>query len=604
MPDDHMPSSQTPLSRLWTYARAFRGQVYVAALFSVLNKIFDVLPEILIGVAIDVVVKRDQSFLAGLGLTDPLTQLTALAAATFLIWVLESVTEFAALVRWRNLAQNLQHGLRMDGVQHIQKLSLSWYEQQNSGRLLSILNDDVNQVERFFNEGAHKFLQLFVSSLLVSAVFFYLSPLVACFALLPIPFIIIGGFQFRGKLAARYARVREAASRLGVVLSGIITGVVTIRAKVAEDEQVALVDRASRAYIEANRQAITLSSAFVPVIRMAVLAGFLFTLVLGGRQALSGSLAPAAYTVLVFLTQRLLWPFTAFGELLDLYERSMASAQRTLDLITARIEIKEPAQPLALARGTAGPGALSFRQVDFAYEGQARLLRDFNLEIKAGEFIGIVGPTGAGKSTLIKLLLRFYDPTSGEVCLNGQALDRLSQKELRRQIGYVGQDVFLLDTSIRENLKMGRPEASDEELREALAIAAATEFVDQLPEGLDTPIGERGQRLSGGQRQRLTIARGLIGQPPILIFDEATSAVDNETEEDIQKALHKLAHARTLIVIAHRLSTVRHADRIVVLHEGTIVEMGRHDELTIKQGLYQKLWSIQSGQSGEGNHPR
>ena len=460
MPDVSLSS---PLSRLWAYARAFRPRLLWAALFSVLNKIFDVLPEILIGFAIDVVVKRDQSFLAGFGPTDPLTQLTLLAVATFLIWVLESLTEYAALVRWRNLAQNLQHELRMDGVQHIQKLSLSWYEQQNSGRLLSILNDDVNQVERFFNEGAHKFLQLFVSSLLVSAVFFYLSPLVACFALLPIPAIIIGGFQFRGRLASRYARVREAASRLGVMLSGIITGVVTIRAKVAEDEQVALVDQSSRAYIEANRQAIQLSSAFVPIIRMAVLAGFLFTLVLGGRQALDGSLSPAAYTVLVFLTQRLLWPFTAFGELLDLYERSMASAQRSLDLIAAPVEVKEPLHPLPLMKAS---GALSFRDVDFAYEGQAPLLKNFNLDIKAGEFIGIVGPTGAGKSTLIKLLLRFYDPTRGQVCLDGQALQLLSQKDLRRQIGYVGQDIFLLDTTIRENLKMGRPQATDEQRRE------------------------------------------------------------------------------------------------------------------------------------------
>lgn len=586
--------SAQPLSRLWAYAQSYRPRILWAGLYSVLNKVFDVLPEILIGVAIDVVVKREQSFLAGLGLTDPLAQLSLLAFVTFLIWVLESVTEYAALVRWRNLAQSLQHALRMDGVKHTQKLSLSWYEQQNSGRLLSILNDDVNQVERFFNEGAHKFIQLFVSSILVSAVFFYLSPTVACFALLPIPVIIIGGFQFRGRLASRYAAVREAASRLGAQLSGVITGVVTIRAKVAEDEQVALVNAASETYIRANSQAIALSSAFVPIIRMAVLAGFLFTLVLGGRQALDGSLSPAAYTVLVFLTQRLLWPFTAFGELLDLFERSMASAQRTLDLISAPVEIKDQAKPsqLPVVRGS-----LDFRAVNFAYEGQKPLLKDFHLSIEAGEFIGIVGPTGAGKSTLIKLLLRFYEPTSGAIALDGLPLTQLEQKFLRRNIGYVGQDVFLLDTSIRQNLMMGRPEASEAELQSALEVASARGFVEQLPAGLDTQIGERGQRLSGGQRQRLTIARSLIGNPPILIFDEATSAVDNETEEDIQKALQTLARGRTLIVVAHRLSTVRHADRIIVLEGGEIVAAGPHEKLAVEEGLYRRLWSIQSGQA-------
>jgi len=586
------PDRLSPLQRLWEYANPFRQKALVAAVYSILNKIFDVLPEVLIGVAIDIVVSREQSFLARTGLTSPVQQLGVLAFITFLIWLFESITEYGALVRWRNLAQQLQHALRMDGVRHIQKLSLSWYEKQNSGRLLSILNDDVNQVERFLNEGTHKFIQLFVSSLLVSAVFFYLSPLVAVFALLPIPLIIYGGFRFRGRLAGRYTAVREAASLLGARLSGIITGVVTIRAAVAEEEQVALVNAASQHYIESNREAIALSSAFVPIIRMSVLAGFLFTLVLGGWQTLNGDLSPAAYTVLVFLTQRLLWPFTAFGELLDLFERSMASAQRTLDLITAPIGIIDPPQTIALGRSR---GALSFQSVDFAYAESQPLLRNFNLDIKPGEFIGLVGPTGAGKSTVIKLLLRFYDPTRGQVCIDGIPLTQIAQKELRKNIGYVGQDVFLLDASVRQNLKMGQPTVGDERLQDALDVAAAREFVDLLPEGLDTLIGERGQRLSGGQRQRLTIARGILGDPPILIFDEATSAVDNETEEVIQRSLQKLAHQRTLIVIAHRLSTIRHADRIFVLNAGEITESGKHEELVNQNGLYARLWNIQTG---------
>jgi ATP-binding cassette subfamily B protein len=587
------PDPVSPLQRLWNYATPFRQKAVVAAVYSILNKIFDVLPEVLIGVAIDIVVSKEQSFLARAGISAPGQQLGVLAFITFLIWLFESLTEYAALVRWRNLAQQLQHALRMDGVRHIQRLSLSWYEKQNSGRLLSILNDDVNQVERFLNEGTHKFIQLFVSSLLVSAVFFYLSPLVAAFALLPIPLILYGGFRFRGRLAGRYATVREAASILGVRLSGIITGVVTIRAAVAEEEQVQLVNEASQHYIESNRQAIALSSAFVPIIRMSVLAGFLFTLVLGGWQTLQGELSPAAYTVLVFLTQRLLWPFTSFGELLDLYERSMASAKRTLDLISAPVGIVDPPRTQALGRSR---GGLRFEAVDFAYADSPLLLRNFNLDIKPGEFIGLVGPTGAGKSTVIKLLLRFYDPTRGTISIDGVPLTQVSQKELRKNIGYVGQDVFLFDMSLRQNLRMGKPELPDQRLQEALEVAAASDFVQQLPEGLDTLIGERGQRLSGGQRQRITIARGILGDPPILIFDEATSAVDNETEEAIQRSLQTLAHQRTLIVIAHRLSTIRHADRIFVLNAGEIAEEGKHEDLLKQDGLYARLWNIQTGQ--------
>ncbi|SMF77195.1 ABC transporter ATP-binding protein [Pseudobacteriovorax antillogorgiicola] len=584
------------LKRLLTYSLAHRPDMIKASIFSIVNKIFDVFPEILIGVAIDVVVEQEQSFLAKIGIADPRHQLALLAVVTLLIWVSESLSEYGAVVRWRNLAQEIQHKLRLDGVSHIQKLSLSWYEEQNSGQLLAILNDDVNQVERFLNEGLHNLIQMLVSSLLIGAVFLYLSPIVALFAILPIPIIILGGFRLKGPLAGRYSDVRQRAAQLGEKLSGVITGVVTIRASVAEDAMVENISRASQGYIDANREAIRLSSAFVPIIRMAVLAGFLVTLVLGGLKTLDGSLAPAAFTVLVFLTQRLLWPFTRFGDLLDLYERSLASAQRVLDLIATPIDIADSDQTKTLERIE---GRITFKNVEFAYPGYKPVLNGFNLDIQAGEFIGIVGSTGSGKSTLIKLLLRFYDPQSGNITIDGVPIDKLSLAQLRNSIGYVGQDVFLMDASIEDNLLLGKEFASHEEITAALQASDSENFVNKLPEQLGTAIGERGQRLSGGQRQRLTIARGILGQPPILVFDEATSAVDNETEEAIQKSLQRLAHNRTMIVIAHRLSTIRHADKIIVLQEGTIAESGRHDELVESGQIYKRLWDLQTGVSTE-----
>lgn len=577
------------LLALLRYSNEHKGMMIKAGFYSVINKIFDIFPEILIGLAIDVVVEKEQSFLANLGVENVEYQLAILAFLTFIVWVCESLTEYGAVVGWRNIAQEIQHKLRIHGISHLQKLSLSWYEGQNSGRLLSILNDDVNQVERFINDGLHKLIQLLVSSILIGVVFFYLSPLVALFAILPIPIIVLGGLHYRKGLASRYSEVRAMAAELGGRLSATIQGVVTIRAVVAEKVMVQKVSAESEAYIAANREAIKLSSAFVPIIRMAVLAGFLVTLVLGGLKTLNGELAASAYTVLVFLTQRLLWPFTYFGDMLDLYERSMASAMRVLGLI------HEPL-PEETGEGEGSIlGSISFENLSFAYESGNPIIQEFNLSIKAGEFIGIVGPTGSGKSTLVKLLLRFYKASSGTIKIDDNDIYNLNTTHLRRSIGYVGQEDFLMDESIRENLSLGKEDITEKELIEALQIAEAKDFVWRLPEKLDTQIGERGQKLSGGQRQRLNIARGVLGNPPILIFDEATSAVDNETEEAIQNSITSLAKDRTLIVIAHRLSTIRHAHKIIVLDEGQLIQEGSHDELCQQEGLYKKLWNLQTG---------
>ena len=587
------PSSNR-LRKLLGYSTEHKPAIIRASVYSVLNKLLDIFPEILIGVAIDVVIEQEDSFLAKTGITDPIHQLILLAVITLFIWLFESLSEYGANVRWRNIAQEIQHKLRIHGVNHLQKLSLAWYERQNSGRLLAILNDDVNQVERFLNEGLHTLLQLLVSSLLIGAVFFYFSPLVACLAILPIPIILLGGFRLRAPLTGYYAKVRSMAAQLGGQLSGVIQGVITIRASVAEKACVNKVEEASEEYIEANRKAIKMSSAFVPVIRMAVLAGFLVTLVMGGLETLRGDMAPAVFTVLVFLTQRLLWPFTRFGDLLDLYERSMASAKRVFDLIDHPIEIKNTGQPLPMPKLQQG---IVFDQVSFSYTPDSAVLTKFDLNIKPGEFIGIVGPTGSGKSTLVKLLLRFYEVNSGSIKIDGDPIQAVDMAQLRSAIGYVGQDSFLLDASIRDNLLMGKQQVSDQAIETALSMANATEFVNQLPEGLETLVGERGQKLSGGQRQRLTIARGILNNPPILIFDEATSAVDNETEEAIQRSIRQLAKDHTMLVIAHRLSTIRHADRIVVLEKGHLTQIGSHEELVTQDGLYQRLWKLQTGET-------
>ncbi len=586
-------SSFRALRRLLHYARGYRRRIVLASGCSVINKLFDVMPEILIGIAIDVVVRQQDSFVATLGVTDPRGQMALLAVLTLLIWAGESLFEYLYLILWRNLAQDLQHGMRLDAYEHMQRLDLAWFEDRASGNLVSILNDDVNQLERFLNGGANNLIQVATTLVAVGAVFFVVSPLIALVAFTPIPLIVLGAFYFQRRAQPLYAQVRERVGALASRLAANISGIATIKSFTTEAFETERLREDSSAYVAANRRAIAISSAFIPIIRMAILAGFVATFLLGGWMTLAGTLAVGAYGVLVFLTQRLLWPLTGLAETVDLYERAMASTRRILDLIEAPVRIRD--RPDARALHTVR-GHIEFRDVGFAYPGGETVLSDIDLDIPAHATIAFVGQTGSGKSTLIKLLLRFYTPQRGQILLDGEPIDGLELASLRRAIGFVSQEVFLFQGSVRENIAYGTPGATDAQVHAAAEAAEALEFIERLPQGFDTIVGERGQKLSGGQRQRLSIARALLKDPPVLILDEATSAVDNDTEAAIQRSLARISHSRTTLVIAHRLSTIVHADRIHVLDRGRIVESGTHASLLAAGGLYAGLWQVQTGE--------
>lgn len=584
------PRSAHPLARLLRYARGHRRGFALATTCSILNKLFDLAPPALIGAAIDVVVQRESSLLAQLGVVSLDHQLWALTALTLAIWGLESAFEYAYAVLWRNLAQTLQHELRLDAYGHVQALELAYFEDKSSGGLLAILNDDVNQLERFLDGGANEVLQVGCTVIVIGAIFFAASPTLAVLSFLPVPLILFGSFRFQRRIAPRYADVRERVGLLNAQLANNLGGVATIKSFVAEDRETDRIRRLSDDYRASNRRAIRLSSAFSPLIRMAVVCGFVATLVYGGHLALAGDLAVGVYGLLVFLTQRLLWPLTRLGQTFDLYQRAMASTARVLDLLDTPIGIRGGETILTDVRGE-----VRFDDVSFAYATGPEVLRDLTIEAPAGSTVAIVGSTGAGKSTIVKLLLRFYDPTRGGLRLDGHDLRSLELASLRRAIGFVSQDVFLFHGTVRENIAYGRPDAPLEEIVAAARAAEAHDFIAALPEGYDTIVGERGQKLSGGQRQRLSIARALLIDPPVLVLDEATSSVDNETEAAIQRSLSRLAHERTVLVIAHRLSTVRHADRIYVLEGGRVREAGTHDELLAAGGAYAGLWRVQTG---------
>ncbi|MBD1908517.1 ABC transporter ATP-binding protein [Trichocoleus sp. FACHB-6] len=585
-----------PFKRLFEYGHNYRDAIRQATVCSILNKLFDLAPPALIGLAVDVVVQKDTSLIAKFGIKDVFGQLVVITFLSFIIWGLESIFEYAYALLWRNLAQNIQHDLRLDAYSHIQELELAYFEERSTGGLMSILSDDINQLERFLDAGANDLIQVATTVVIIGGAFFILAPSVAWMAMLPIPFILWGSIAFQHRLAPRYADVREKVSLLNSRLSNNLSGITTIKSFVTEKYETNRIAEESEAYRQSNRKAIALSSAFVPLIRIIILIGFTATLLIGGMDAANGRLSVGTYSVLVFLTQRLLWPLTRLGETLDQYQRAMASTNRVMNLLDTPIAIHSGhvSLPVASVRGE-----VELQNVTFAYNGRNPVIKNLSLHIPAGKTIAIVGSTGSGKSTLVKLLLRLYEIQSGTITLDGIELRDLNFRDLRSCIGLVSQDVFLFHGTVAENIAYGSPDATEAEVIEAAKIAEAHDFIMQLPESYDTIVGERGQKLSGGQRQRIAIARAVLKNPPILILDEATSAVDNETEAAIQRSLERITANRTTIAIAHRLSTVRNADCIYVMEYGKLVEEGRHEQLLAERGIYASLWKVQTGIKSE-----
>jgi len=583
--------SGNPLKRLYHYSENYRKRFLTAGFHSVTNKIFDLAPPLLIGLAVEVVVQGKIQWLNDQGLDTTMKQLLLVALLTLIVWVLESVFEYLYAIHWRNLAQDIQHRLRMDCYTHLQQMEVGYIEDKSSGALMTVVNDDVNQLERFLDGGANDVLQLLTTVIVVGSIFFITEPFIAFFAVLPMPFILFASIRFQKGLEPLYREVRDHAGLLNQELGNHLQGMATIQAFHRQEQEALKMEELSKDYVGANSQAIARSAMFVPLIRMLIMISFIATMLIGGHFVSNGTLAVGSYSVLIFLTQRLLWPLTRFGQTLDLYQRANGSLARIFSLLQEKIQIQPGEKSLKDCEGR-----ISFQEVSFQYKDGNKVFDDLSFQIEAGQTIGFVGETGSGKSTLLKLLLRFQDSNKGEILLDGTNIRDLSFESLRKSFALVSQDVFLFHGTVQENLCFARDNVSRDELLKACDQAEALSFIQELPDGFETVIGERGQKLSGGQRQRLSIARAILADPPIMIFDEATSSVDNQTEAAIQRSLRQLTKDRTTLIVAHRLSTIVHADWIFVVGNGGIIEQGTHEDLLKQKSHYYHLWSVQTGQ--------
>jgi len=496
--------------------------------------------------------------------------------------------------------QRVIFDLRSDLYNHIQRLPLSWFDQQATGDIMTRVLEDVNAVERVLIDGIEQGSVALLQIIIVTGMLIATEPWLGLLALTPIPFLVAGALWYTLTAKARYAGQRKAASAMNALLHDNLAGVRQIKAYAREEAEHGRFNRAGTKLKDATLAVMKAWAIYDPAMEFFAGCGLVIVTAFGGNAVLHGQMGVGELVGSLILVRFLYEPVSRLHSLNQMLQGSRAAADRLYEILD---QPREDLSAIALAtEETTAPdpdfsplGSVEYRNVSFGYEPGRQALRDISLSASPGQMIALVGHTGAGKSTLVSLLLRFYElgPEGGEILVDHRSIRELSKATLRRIVGFVTQETFLFNGSIRENLLFGNPNASEEELEEALTAAFAIGFVRKLPGGLDSKVGERGVKLSVGEKQRLSIARALLKDPPILVLDEATASVDTETEREIQAALQRLLLGRTSFVIAHRLSTIRQADQILVLDEGEIVERGTHDELLLTNGIYRRLY--QSG---------
>jgi ATP-binding cassette subfamily B protein len=580
----------------------------VGILASIAARVLDLVPAIMLGYAVDALTAEEQrSFLPFLPESlRPATEQAELYWAVAIIALAFLVGAAFHWLRnwgWNSFSQHIQHAVRTDTYDKMQRLNMDFFATKQTGEMMSILSNDVNRLERFLNDGMNSMFRLSVMVLAIGAVLFTYNWQLALITMLPVPVIAWFTYKFVKAIQPKYADVRSSVGRLNSRLENNLGGIQVIKTSNTESYESERVDGVSQGYFDANWGAITIRIKFFPALRIISGVGFVLTFLVGGYWVLvgppplmSGTLSPGEFVVFIQLSQQFVWPMAQFGQIINMYQRARASSERIFGLMNepSRIEENPDARQLDVDEGR-----VEYDHVTFGYNEAETIVEDISFDVDGGDTLALVGPTGAGKSTVLKLLLRMYDVNGGEICIDDTDISEVTLPSLRQHIGYVSQDTFLFYGTVVENIKYGTFDADEEDVVEAAKAAEAHEFIQNLPDGYDTKVGERGVKLSGGQRQRIDIARAILKDPEILVLDEATSDVDTETEMLIQRSLDRLTEDRTTFAIAHRLSTIKDADQIVVLDDGRVVERGTHEELLRAEGLYANLWGVQAGEIDE-----
>ena len=520
-------------------------------------------------------------------------QMARLAGVGLGLTVVQAGFEYVGQSVWRSLSRRLQHQLRLELYDHVQRMELSYFEGRERGALVSVLSEDIAQIDGLFS-ASWELLRMVANVVLVGGAFMVIAPEIAWLAILPVPVVLYAAARAQHKLAPAYAADAEHQAELSGRVAGFVDGVATIKNFQIEDVARDHLQRMSAGHLAEGAAATRLGSLVTPLMETVIMGGTLLPLA-GAGLMLTGPRGAGMYAAVTMLTGQLYWPLSGLGRVVDQLQRSRTSVKRVRDLLAVEPELRTGDRPLSKST----PGRLEVRALSFAYAGGPRVLRELELTIAAGEVIALVGTTGCGKSTLLKLLSRLYEVAPGHLWLDGHDLTDLRVEDVRRAISVVSQDVFLFHASVHDNIAIGKPDATRDEVERAARIAMAHDFIAALPDGYATLLGERGQTLSGGERQRISVARAILKDAPILILDEATSALDASTELAMLDRV--LAHycGRTVVLVTHRLTTARMADRIALLQRGQVTEQGTHEALLAADGTYATLWRLQASDAGE-----
>lgn len=578
-------NKRAAFSRLVDYIMPYKGSVAIGIASNLSMAVISLIPGLIYGKFL-----TDRVVLAH-GPLGPRYKLLALGAITLLlVHVMSNFLLWARNYVMHVLGEKVILDIRKQVYEHLQTLSLSYFDNRQTGEIMSRVTNDTEVVEEFINHVADTIICDSITLVAMCVVMFWLSVKLALIAVLPIPFLYILARRFSKQVRPVYRSVRERLAEINAGVQENIGGIRVIKAFAREDYEYDCFRQDAENYLKMRVRAISMWTRFFPSVSMLVTAASVVVWIVGALDVMTGQILFGTLITLNIYMGIYTQPVRNLAQINDTIQRSLAAAERIFEIIDEEPAIEDAQDAIEMPRIN---GQVEFDHVDFSYGGEDEVLTDICIKANPGQIVALVGRSGAGKTSIVNLIPRFYDPRSGRILIDGIDIRTVKQRSLRQQVAMVLQDTFLFNGTIRENIRYGKLEATDEEVVEAAKAANAHEFIEVMPGGYETEIGERGIKLSGGQKQRLAIARAILADPRILILDEATSSVDSESEYLIHRAMDRLMEGRTTFVIAHRLSTIKNANQIVTLENGRVAEVGDHKSLVDQDGVYSQMYSMQ-----------